>query len=318
MRAEGAKSKTDEIIVSNFLNGYCGKIGLPWRPEDLKVPDKDSQTPSDRRIDAIYPVNGIESHLEHTSVDLITSNGKNKRSLDPGFLLLEQALKSIACPDDRGLRVTLPLQYAQNISSLKQIIPAVKNQVETYLARLQPSDWEKYPSDVHRFYIDARQFAVRPYNWLSGEVSLEWSGGDDNFLEPNNLEICIKPLLEQKLAKLDNSLSHTDRPAYGIVLVNTQDVAAQSFHSFSGVFARIIKSADAGLSELWGLHGTNTTPTLAWYDTLDSGRTDCPYRDNTDGKSYAEIEDYRTSQWRRSRNLWLQENGAAPAKASNA
>jgi hypothetical protein len=298
--------KRDRKIIRSFLRYYLQQLEHDWLKEDMIYPEDDSRIPHDQRIDAILPLDEAELHIEHTSVDLIVSNGINKRSLDPGFLHLEKELKQINCHEGKGVRVTLPLAYAENVAALKQIMTAVKHQVEVYIQNTEPSEWQRCPSRYHSFSIDSRIFHVRPDVLHGSEVSLEWSGSDVNYLEPNELEARIAEGLESKFTKLNNSTKRASKPSYGIILVDTDDVAAQSFHSFSGAFARLIVSAQAELSELWGMHGTNTTPTLIWFDALDSRRTDCPYRDDSTGRSYSQIEYRRIEEWKLGRSAWLQ------------
>ncbi|NMC63459.1 MAG: hypothetical protein GYA55_09875 [SAR324 cluster bacterium] len=301
--SKGNKEKNDRIATENFLKFYCKQLRItsdhPYFPEDHE------STPSDSRIDAIYHFDGSEMHVEHTSVDLIASGRTNKRTLDAAFFLVEEELKKIACPAHKGVHVQLRLDYARNAASLKNVAPQLRKEVERYIDETDSREWEKYPRLSDCITISGLDFFVRPDILKGNQVSLQWLATDANFLDENRVEKNIEKLVRTKLSKLDASLRRSSNRCYGLLLIETSDIAAKSLQSFCGVFARLVAVFPTLCSEIWGcLEGTD--PVLIWFEDLDRGRVDCAYSDNRTEKTYAEIKAERMRVWEASRRQWLE------------
>ncbi len=303
MTGESSTSRADRLTIDSFLASYCKALGI--NVEAIRYPEDDSHTPPDARIDAICCAGTYDIHIEHSSVDLIVSGSKNKRSLDPGFITLEQVLKQITCPPKRGVKVFLRLEYAKNIPALKSIAPELKTKIENYLKETDAAEWQKYPRISDVLLVDRFEFQIRPDILHSSNVSLQWLGSDDNFLGAEELQQSIEDLVRSKLAKIDRSIVQSSRPRFGLLLIETNDAAAQSFHAFCGVFARVIAGLKTSCSEVWG-YRDRTDPTLIWFDHVDVGRNDCVYTDDRSNRSWAQIEAHRMHIWKSSRCKWVQ------------
>lgn len=299
--------RTDRTTIERFVRFYSRYFSLAL--SNVSYPEDLSDTPKDARIDAIYGNDQCTIHLEHTSIDLIVSGRVNKRSLDPGFLLLERELKKVVCLDMHGVNVSLRLEYAKDIPRIKRIAPLLAKQVSEYLASTDPIEWTKYPRISDVLTVDEWEFQIRPDVLRDSEVKLHWAGSDMNFLEPKEVESSIANLIPPKIAKLDRSLELSESRGFGILIVETSDIAAESFHSRCGMFARTIAPLNSKISEIWGLHG-NSDPTLVWSEFLDEGRLDCAYCEDSAYRTCAEIQDSRMSAWMEQRRRWFAESSS--------
>mgnify|MGYP000107533891 CR=1 FL=1 len=99
-----------------IISFYGRKLSIDL--SDPVFPEDDQSVPSDARIAVIYRHTTGKVHVEHTSVDLIVSGNAKKRSLDPGFIVVEEQLNKVECPSEQGVHVLLPLEYAEDIPRL--------------------------------------------------------------------------------------------------------------------------------------------------------------------------------------------------------
>lgn len=74
--------KSDRLAIKRFMELYSSHLGKQFQL--FSYPEDDQVTPADARIDAIYKSAANEIHIEHTSVDLIVSGKRNKRSVHGG------------------------------------------------------------------------------------------------------------------------------------------------------------------------------------------------------------------------------------------
>ncbi len=287
-----------DLFLAQYSRSLEQEIKSVAYPEDLNT------TPADARIDAIYSFDTFDLHIEHSSIDLIVSGNKNKRSLDPAFLALESELKKIVCPIGQGLSVGLRLEYAKNIPALKKIAQSLKDEIESYISRTPLEEWRKYPRISDKLTVGAFEFDIRPDVFRRSEVDMYWLGSDANYVTPDKLEAELVKLLPTKLPKLNRSISLSKRPAYSLLLIENTDVAAQSFHAFCGPFARVMNSSSNPCSEVWG-YRPNTDATLVWHHEIDEGRTDCAYTEDSQYRTWAEIENHRSNEWRLLRKRWI-------------
>jgi hypothetical protein len=298
------KEPSERIVIRSFIQKYFNSLSVPFDTANIQYPEDDTQVSPDARIDAVYSSPFFGVHIEHTSFDLIISKGKRKRVLDPAFCLLEQQLKQIYCPEGKGVQVLLPMEYAKDIPSLKQSLPKIVEKVKIFIDETASQEWEKYPRPSDHLQVDHYTFSIRPDVFKGSQVSLAWTGSEITFLEGALLQNQIQKALKAKLPKLDRSFKLYKKPAYGILLIETNDIAAPSFYSSCGTFAAELVKTTFPPEEIWGLFG-NSDPILIWSKTLDHGITHCVYSEDPSGRTYAEIQDDRMERWEINRKHWI-------------
>lgn len=294
--------REERLSIDLFLAHYSGSLELEIK--SVSYPEDSKTTPADARIDAIYSFDTFDIHIEHSSIDLIVSGNKNKRSLDPAFIALESEVKKIVCPKGQGLSVGLRLEYAKNIPALKKIAQSLKDEIESYISRTPLGEWIKYPRSPDKLTVGEFDFYFSPDIAGCSNVNLYWLAREINFLTPVQLEKKLNQLLPSKLAKLNCSISLSKRPSYSLLLIESGDVAAQGFPPFCGPFARVMNPIRHLSSEVWG-YRPGVDATLVWHHEIDNGRVDCVYTQDARHRTWAEIRRLRNLQWRESRTNWI-------------
>jgi hypothetical protein len=303
----------DRRVVEKFVSFYFRELRL--QHDSLCFPEDDSAIPSDCKIDCVAPFSCCQMLVEHTSIDLISSGNTKKRELDPGFLFVQAELENIHCAAGKGLKVGLRFEDAKNISRLKRIAQLLRKEIEQYFVSTAPKEWDKNPRVPDVVQVEGVGFQLRPVA-LFDKVILHWLGTDNNFLDEAEIEQEIRRIgsrkqktLQNKLAKLDRYHAITKAPSFPVLIVETNDVAAASFHSCCGAFARLMAHGNNHCSEIWGLFG-DSKPLLVWFEELDRGRVDDVYRDDPYYRSAAEIDAGRMRIWRGKRGQWFLDHAA--------
>lgn len=299
MTEQAIGQRFDRGAISNFASHYSTLLNEVCILETF--PEDDHSIPPDSRIDAIYRCGRFALHIEHTSIDLVMSGKRNKRSLDPGFTAVEAVLSQVRCPEGQGVTVYLPLPAARDINQLKKIAPKLRQAVEEYLVETPEVEWNKYPRKPDNITIDGTEFLIRPDPLNGNTVSLVWIATDDDFVnDEKQLEHLFRDQINSKLTKLENSIQRESRPALSILLVETNDIAAPNFYNFAGTFARMMDQRTNPCSEIWTMHGS-LKPTLIWCKELDLDRVNNVFTDDPAPRSVAEIESQRMRDWYRLR-----------------
>ena len=135
--------RADRETIKEFMQMFSEQLGIAF--PTVIYPEDDSSVPSDARIDALYRSVNKEVHIEHTSVDLIVSGKRNKRSLDPAFILIEEALSKSSISPQQGIDLHFPIESARDIKRVKDGLPELVENVGTYIQQLDAIEWEKYP-----------------------------------------------------------------------------------------------------------------------------------------------------------------------------
>lgn len=305
------EQRQDRRAIDKFVKFYVEQSSIDFTL--ISYPEEDAETAEDARIDAIYGSKFLNIYIEHTSVDLIVSGNRNKRSLDPAFTAIESSLQEAKLPSHQGLYIHFPLEAAKDVARVKSGIPELLNKIKQYLVDTDASEWRKYPRKADSISANGINFGIKPDYLCRGKIWLTWSASEDNFLEADQLESKIERLISSKLDKLDRSAKSSNGPIATLLLVETNDVAARSFHHFAGVFARILNRHRSPCTEVWGVHG-DSRPTLIWCSDLDSGITRCVYSEDPASRTFYEIEKAREFEWRKIRSKALNFHNAVKAK----
>lgn len=270
--------------------------------EPISRPEKDPNVPKDAHIDGIFKSRNLEIHIEHTSVDLIFSDEKNKRSLDPAFIAIEEALEKAALPSKKGIYLGVPIEAAKDIKRVKSGISELLNELKAYLEITDSTEWEKDHHKPVSILANGINFEIRP---KLNETVLHWIAGVENFLAVDQFECKYTELITSKINKLSKSKENSlNEVKISVLILENSDIGAKDIHCYAGEIAKILNKTEEKCDEVWG-YTDYDGPMLLWCKELDKGITYNIFSHDLQGRNLQKIIEDRKIHWKNIRNTQI-------------
>ncbi len=281
------------MVVDRFMRRYAGVLNLPF---ELKlVPEDDSATPVNQRIDAIYEVGRLAVHVEHTSFDMFHFCASPKRELDEGFKELESVLTQADFPCHQGLVVSVSMKAVADRKKLQRCFDDIIGGINSFLRGVEDATVNCEPYKLTRLQCGSIELSVCLDPLLEGKTSLEYVASSENHYSSSELIKKYQNAFAKKVDKLRRSVSHYEEGGIGLLLIENDDVAARSPFVFDRMFNETLRECNDGCHEVWLLRsGQRSLLWLREYDLMycDGSRVDLSIAQNA--------LSYREQRWR----LW--------------
>ncbi len=289
--------KIDRMVVDRFIRHYAGAFDLPF---ELKlVPEDDSATPANQRIEAIYEVGRVAVHVEHTSFDMFHSGASPKRELDEGFKELESVLVQADFPCHPGLVVFVSMKAVANRKKLQGCFDDIIGGIHSFLRRVEDTTVNCEPYKATRLRCGSIELSVCLDPLLEGKTSLEYVASSENRYSSSELIKMYQKAFAKKVEKLGRSVSYHGGGGIGLLLIENHDVAVQSPFVFDRMFNETLRESNDGCHEVWLLRSGHRS--LLWLREYDLMHCDGSRVDLSTAQYALSHREQRWRLWRESR-----------------